>query len=118
MTFKMKIWSIPISAVAVFGLTLALTFILSTRTARTITDLGAVRYPIMDLVQRLDRELKLTVEEMQSAVVDGDARKLTDVSTIAEQFRKDTSTLSAFPAEAEDGRNLRAVFDAYFDAAM
>jgi methyl-accepting chemotaxis protein len=118
MTFKMKIWSIPISAVAVFGLTLALTFILSTRTARTITDLGAVRYPIMDLVQRLDRQLKLAVEDMQSAVVEGDARKLTDVSTIAEQFRKDTSALSAFPAEAEDGRNLRAAFDAYFDAAM
>src|SRR6202023_688880 len=88
MTFKMKIWSIPISAVAAFGLTLALTFVLSTRTARTITDLGVVRYPLMDLAQRLDRQLKLVVEDMQSAVMDGDARKLADVNTMAEQFRK------------------------------
>jgi methyl-accepting chemotaxis protein len=118
MTFKMKIWSIPLSAVAVFGLTLALTFVLSTRTARTITDLGAVRYPFMDLVQRLDRQLKLLVEDMQSAVVEGDARKLSDVNAIAEQFRKDTDILSALPAEAEDGKNLRSAFDAYYDAAM
>jgi methyl-accepting chemotaxis protein len=118
MTFKMKIWSIPISAVAVFGLTLALTFVLSTRTAQTITDLGAVRYPLMDLSQRLDRQLKLVVEDLQSAVMDGDARKLADVNALAEQFRKDISVLSALPAEAEDGRNLRSAFDAYFDAAV
>jgi len=118
MTFKMKIWSIPISAVAVFGLTLALTFVLSARTARTITDLGAVRYPLMDLAQTLDRQLKLVVEDMQSAVMDGDARKLSDVNAMAEQFRKDISILSALPAEAEDGKNLRSAFDAYFDAAM
>jgi methyl-accepting chemotaxis protein len=118
MTFKMKIWSIPISAVAVFGLTLALTFVLSTRTARTITDLGAVRYPLMDLAQRLDRQLKLVVEDMQSAVMEGDARKLADVNTLAEQFRKDTDILSALPDEAEDGRNLRSNFDTYFDAAV
>ena len=63
MTFKMKIWSIPISAVAVFGLTLALTFVLSTRTARTITDLGVGPLSaVMDLSQRLDRQLKLIVD--------------------------------------------------------
>jgi len=37
---------------------------------------------------------------------------------MAEQFRKDTSILSALPAEADDGKNLRSTFDAYFDAAM
>src|SRR5258708_31710763 len=94
MAFKMKIWSIPLCAVAVFGLSLALTFVLSARTARTITDLGAVRYPLMDLAQRLDRQLKLVVEDMQSAVIEGDVRKLTDVSSIAERFRKDTSILA------------------------
>src|SRR5579859_4531492 len=118
MTFRMKIWSIPIAAVAIFGLTLALTFVLSTRTARTITDLGAVRYPLMDLAQRLDRQLKLVVEAMQYAVEEGDARKLSDANAMAEQFRKDTGILSTLPAEADDGKNLRSAFDAYFDAAM
>ena len=118
MTFRMKIWSIPISAVAVFGLTLALTFVLSARTARTITELGAVRYPLMDLAQSLDRQLKLVVEDLQNAVMEGDARKLAQVNTLAERFRKDTGILSALPAEAEDGENLRLAFDAYFNAAM
>jgi methyl-accepting chemotaxis protein len=118
MTFKMKIWSIPISAVAVFGLSLALTFVLSAHTAQTITDLGSVRYPCMDLVQGLDRQLKLVVEDMQSAVMEGDTRKLAAVDALAEQFRKDTSTLSALPAEADDAKILRSTFDGYFEAAM
>ena len=46
------------------------------------------------------------------------ATTYTDVNALAEQFRKDTSILSALPAEAEDGRNLRSAFDAYFDAAL
>jgi methyl-accepting chemotaxis protein len=118
MTFKMKIWSIPISAVAVFGLSLALTFVLSAHTAQTITDLGSVRYPCMDLVQGLDRQLKLIVEDMQSAVMEGDTRKLAAVDALAEQFRKDTGTLSALPAEADDAKMLRSNFDGYFEAAM
>jgi methyl-accepting chemotaxis protein len=118
MTFKMKIWSIPISAVAVFGLSLAMTFILSAHTAQTITDLGSVRYPSMDLVQGLDRQLKLVVEDMQSAVMEGNTKQLTDVNALAEQFRKDTSALSAFPAEGEDAKVLRSTFDGYFEAAM
>jgi methyl-accepting chemotaxis protein len=118
MPFKTKIWSIPGSAVAVFGLSLALTFVLSTRTARTISDLGAIRYPSLDITQRLDRELKTIVEGMQSAVSDGDTAKLTDVTAMAEQFRQDANALSALDGAREQGKALRSDFDAYFDAAL
>jgi methyl-accepting chemotaxis protein len=118
LTFKKKIWSIPITAVAVFGLSLALTFVLSTRTAKTIADLGAVRYPAMVITQKLDRELKTMVEDMQSAVADGDTKSLADVTAMAKQFRLDANALSAIPGLHQDGKDLQAIFDDYFAAAI
>ena len=118
MTFKKKIWSIPVTAVLVFGLSLAMTFVLSTRTARTISDLGSVRYPSVDITQRLGPELKLVSDALQSAVAEGDAGKLSEVGGMAEQFRHLTRSLSALPGQRESGDALRASFDSYFEAAL
>jgi methyl-accepting chemotaxis protein len=118
LSFKKKIWSIPTAAMAVFCLSLAVTFLYSTRTAKTISELGTVAYPSVDITQRLDRQLKLVVEGMQSAVAQGDTGKLTEVNAMAEQFRQDANALAALPGRRESGKNLRAAFDAYFDSAM
>jgi len=118
MTFKKKIWSIPIAAVLVFGLSLAVTFFLSTRTARTISDLGSVRYPSVDISQRLEHQLKSVADALQSAVAEGDAGKLSEVSALAEKFRRDTDALSALPGQREAGDALRSNFDGYLDAAL
>jgi methyl-accepting chemotaxis protein len=118
LTFKKKIWSIPIAAVAVFGLSLALTFVLSTRTAKIIADLGTSRYPSMNLTQELDRQLKQIVEGMQAAVVDGDTKALTDVNAVAQQFRLNVRRLSALPGEREEAGAMAANFEGYFNAAM
>ena len=107
MSFKKKIWSIPIAALSVFCLSLALTFTVSTRTAKTISDLGTVRYPSMDLAQRLDRQVKSIVDGLQSAVAEGDAGKLSDLSSLADQFRKDADALSALPAEHDTAVALK-----------
>jgi methyl-accepting chemotaxis protein len=117
-TFKKKIWSIPGSAVLVFGLSLALTFVLSTRTAKTIADLDSVRYPSVDITQNLERELKSVMDGFQSAVAEGDIAKLSEAGILAAQFRKDLDRLSALPGEADRGKALRSSFDAYFDSAM
>ena len=118
MSFKKKIWSIPVAALSVFCLSLALTFIVSTRTAKTISDLGTVRYPSMDLAQRLDRQVKSIVDGLQSAVAEGDAGKLSDLSTLADQFRKDADALSALPGEHDTAVTMKSLFNGYFDAAM
>ena len=118
MTFKKKIWSIPLTAVLVFGLSLAVTFFLSTRTARTISDLGSVRYPSVDITQRLEPQLKSVSDALQSAVAEGDVGKLAEVRAKAERFRENTSALSALQGQREAGDALRASFDSYFEAAL
>ncbi len=118
MSFKNKIWSIPAAAVMIFGLSLAATFVVSKQTAQTITELGTVRYPSVDLTQSLERELKSVVEALQSAVAEGDKGKLNDATTLAKQFRTDAETLTALAGWEEDGKALRKGFDAYLDSAL
>jgi methyl-accepting chemotaxis protein len=118
MSFKKKIWSIPAAAVVIFGLSLAATFVLSRQTAKTISELGTVRYPSVDLAQRMERELKSVVEAFQSAVAEGDKGKLNDANALAKQFRDDADALAALPGESDEGTTLRANFDAYLDAAL
>jgi hypothetical protein len=118
MTFKKKIWSIPAVAVLIFGLSLAATFVESTRTARTISELGTVRYPSVELTQRMEQELKDVVEALQSAVAEGDKAKLNEASTLAKQFRDDADKLTALAGQAETGKLLRSSFDAYLMTAL
>jgi len=118
MTFKSKIWSIPLAAVAVFGLSLAVTFLLSTRTARTIADLGTVRYQSVELTQTLERELKSIVEALQSAVAEGDKAKLNDADASAKRLRQAADALAALPGNGGDAKAVRASFDAYYESAL
>jgi methyl-accepting chemotaxis protein len=118
MSFKKKIWSIPAAAVVIFGLSLAATFLLSKQTSKTISELGTVRYPNVEVTQRLDRELKSVVEAFQSAVAEGDKAKLSDAGTLAKEFRNDADALASLPGLADDGKALRASFEAYFDSAQ
>jgi methyl-accepting chemotaxis protein len=118
LTFRQRIWLIPSAAVAVFGLSLAVTFFLSTRTARTIQDLGSVRYQSVTLAQGLEHQLKAVVEVLQSAVTEGDKAKLDGVNVLAENFRRDADALAALPGQTEASKTLRRRFDTYFEAAL
>src|SRR5882724_7296190 len=110
MTFKRKIWSIPAVAVLIFGLSLAATFVESKRTSRTISELGTVRYPSVELTQRMAQELKDVVDDLQSAVAEGDKGKLNDASTLAKQFRDDADKLAALAGQAADVKLLHSTF--------
>jgi methyl-accepting chemotaxis protein len=118
MTFKNKIWSLPITALAVFGLSLAVTMFLSTRTAKTIGDLGAVRYRSVDITQRLEQQFKAIVDGLQSAVAEGDTAKLADVNVQAKTFREGADEWAALPDQAVAATALHASFDAYLEAAL
>ena len=116
-SFRKKIWAIPTIAATIFGISLGVTFLLSTETARTITELGTVRYPNPDITQRLERNLKSIVDTLQSAVAEGDKAKLNEANSFANKFRQDTDELSALAGQTAQGKSLRAAFDSYLDAA-
>src|ERR1700722_717106 len=113
MSFRKKIWSIPTAAAIVFGLSLAYTLLLSTETAGKISELGTLRYPALDITQRLERELKSVVDGLLTAVAEGDTTKIAQVDSSAEDFRRDTDRLGSLGGGFNDAKRLRAEFDQY-----
>ena len=117
MSFKRTIWSIPTAAVLVFGLSLLYTLYLSTETANKISELGTLRYPAVDLTQRLERELKSVVDGLLTAVAEGDMAKIAQVGPSAEEFRIDTDRLADLDAGSGEAKRLRLAFDQYLPLA-
>jgi signal transduction histidine kinase/CheY-like chemotaxis protein len=117
MIFRKKIWSIPAAAVIVFGLSLAYTLLLSTETAGKISELGTLRYPAVDLTQRLERELQSVVDDLLTAVAEGDTTKIAQVGASAEEFRKDADRLESLEGGSTAAKRLRADFERYLQAA-
>lgn len=85
----------------------------SAETATKITEFGSLRYPAVDLTQRLDRELKSVVDGFYTAVAEGAAAKIAEVSPSVEAFRMDTDRLASLDGERADAEQLRSEFDQY-----
>jgi len=116
-SFKKTIWSIPMAAVLVFGSSLVYTLLLSAETAQKIAELGTLRYPAVDITQRLERELKTVVDGLLTAVAEGDITKIAQVEPSAEEFRRDSNRLARLPGQETDAIRLRLEFDRYFQLA-
>jgi signal transduction histidine kinase/DNA-binding response OmpR family regulator len=117
MSFRTKIWSIPTAAIVVFGMILAFTLFLSAETARKISELGTLRYPAVDLTERLERELKSVVDGLLTAVAEGDTTKIALVGASADEFRRDSDRLASLDGESPDARRLRVKFERYLQVA-
>jgi signal transduction histidine kinase/DNA-binding response OmpR family regulator len=116
-TFRQKIWSIPLAAMLVFGLSLAYTVFLSAETATQIWQLGTLRYPTVDYAQRLERDFKAVVDCLQSAVAEGDRSKLSQVESLADQYRRDAAQLALLSRGVLNVAPLRANFESYLTIA-
>jgi len=117
MTFRQKIWSLPMAAMLVFGLSVAYTVFLSAETATQISQLGTLRYPSVDYAQRLERDFKAVVDCLQSAVAEGDRSKLSQVDALADEYRGDLAQLSLLSRGALDVEPLRTNFESYLQIA-
>jgi signal transduction histidine kinase/DNA-binding response OmpR family regulator/HPt (histidine-containing phosphotransfer) domain-containing protein len=116
-TFRQKIWSLPMAAMLVFGLSVAYTIFLSAETATQISQLGTLRYPSVDYSQRLERDFKAVVDCLQSAVAEGDRSKLYQVDALADEYRRDVAQLGLLSRGALDVAPLRVNFESYLQIA-
>ena len=117
MSFRRKMWSIPVAALVVFGISLAYALILSAETARKISELGSIRYPAVDVTQRLERELRAVVDGLLAAVEEGDMAKVDQIAPIAAEFLRDTDRLESIEGRSADAKRLRSEFDQYLQSA-
>ena len=113
MKTKTRIWTLPIGSALLFALGIALLLVMSAGTSADIRAIGTVDYPYMDKTTRFDRELEAMVGLIQSAVAEGDAKRLEDVGQKAQSAQALLKELEALPVNQAISRKLRAAFDLY-----
>ncbi|MBH9553182.1 methyl-accepting chemotaxis protein [Inhella gelatinilytica] len=118
MKVKTRIWTLPIGAAVIFALGIILLVTLSARTSSLIQEVGDADYPYMDQTTQFNAHLEALVGLVQSAVAEGEKKRLEEAGQRASELRKLLSSLKALPRHADATNKLTKDFEAYYGAAV
>ncbi|MEP6504661.1 MAG: chemotaxis protein, partial [Betaproteobacteria bacterium] len=113
MSVKNRIWMLPLLAILIFAVGIATVLAFSARTSKSIQELGSVDYPYLDATTQLEG-LGATI---QSAVAEGEKKRLEEATDRAATMRKTIAAIKAIPGKAEAGETLGKLFETYFAAS-
>ncbi len=118
MKVKTRIWTLPFSATLLFALGIAILVAMSARTSGVIRAVGDVDYPYMDQTTQFNGHLEALVGLVQSAVAEGEKKRLEEAAQRASELRKLLGSLKALPANQEATTKLTKDFEAYYGNAV
>ena len=104
-------------ATAVFAVGIAIVLACSARTSASLRALGDVQYPYLDATTQFASQLDTLVGTIQSAVAEGDKKRLEEADERAASMRKSLQAMQAIPSRGEAATKLRQRFDEYYAAA-
>ena len=118
MTLKTRIVLLPVMAALLFGLGIAVVLFYATRTSEAIHDVGGVAYPYLDASNRLASQLEGLGNTVQSAVAEGEKKRLDEAAERATAIRQTLAQIKAIAGKAQAGQQLESDFEAYYAAAV
>jgi len=117
MNVKTRIWLLPVLAAAVFAIGIAVVLAYSTRSSSAIQDVGAVHSPYLDATNQFASQLEALGATIQSAVAEGEKKRLDEANERAAAMRKTLATIKAIDGKGEMAGKLGASFEAYYAAS-
>ncbi|WP_326537155.1 methyl-accepting chemotaxis protein [Pseudorhodoferax sp.] len=118
MNLKTRIALLPVMAALLFGLGIAVVVLYATRTQDAIHGVGDVAYPYMDAANRFASQLETLGNTVQSAVAEGEKKRLDEAAERAAAMRKTLAQIKAVPGKSEAGAALERDFETYYAAAV
>ncbi len=116
MSVKLRIWLLPILAAVIFAVGIGTVLLFSARTSSVIKSLGAVGYPYLDATTQFASRLEALDSTIQSAVVEGEKKRLDEAADHAIAMRKILATMKALPGKSPVSEVLAQQFETYFAA--
>ena len=116
MSVKSRIWLLPILAAAIFAMGIGTVLLFSARTSSAIKSLGAVDYPYLDATTQFASQLEALIATMQSAVVEGEKKRLDEAADRAGAMRKTLAAMKALPGKGLVAEVLARQFESYYAA--
>ena len=119
MTFKTKMWMLPIIAVLIVAAGIAINSQLTASTAANLQRIEHTQYPAVEALRTMRVELQALRESLQQAVAEGDGAGLTTAQERAAAFRTQLAALRSLgTAERDLADELGRAFDSYHESAQ
>ena len=118
MKLKTRIWMLPIMAALVFAVGLAAVIFFGAQTSSAIRLVGSAHYPYLDANTRLAAQLKAFDVTIQSAVAEGEQKRLDEAKDRAASMRKLLDRMAHLDGKAATATQLKTSFEAYFSDAV
>ncbi|MFN5049223.1 methyl-accepting chemotaxis protein [Roseateles sp.] len=118
MNVRTRIWLLPAFAVLIFAVGIAVVWSFSSRTSAAISAIGEVDFPYLDATTQLASNLEALGATIQSAVAEGEKKRLDEANERAASMRKLLDAIARIEGKAEVGGKLKSAFEAYHAAAV
>ena len=118
MNLKTRIWLLPVFAALIFAIGIAVVGAFSARTSSAIESVGAKDYPYLDATTQFANQLEALGATIQSAVAEGENKRLDEAKERAAGMRKLLDKIAALDGQAERAGKLKTSFEAYFSASV
>lgn len=118
MSVKLKIWFLPIVATIIFALGTSVVLMFSATTLSTIEGIGESQYPYLDATTVFSSQLDTVSATIQSAVSEGEKKRLDEAREIAAQMRKTLGRVANLQDHSAQVKALSTDFEAYFAASI
>src|SRR5689334_5111640 len=114
MTFKTKIWMLPIIAALIVAAGIAVNSRLTASTSSNLQHLERVQYPAVEALRAMRIELQSLRETLQQSVAEGDGARLSSAQEQANNFRSQVAVLRGLGKDhIEMGEQLGRSFEDY-----
>jgi methyl-accepting chemotaxis protein len=119
MTFKTKMWMLPIIAVLIVLAGIAINAQLTASTSANLEQLERVQYPKVEALRTMRTALQSLRDALQQAVAEGDGARLSGAEEYAGAYRNQVAALRALGSdESTLAEQLGRTFDQYYSAAV
>ena len=118
MTFKTRMWMLPVIAVLILAAGIAVNARLTANTSANLQRVERVQYPAVEAVRSMRGELDELREDLQRGVAEGDGARLSSAQSHAAAYRANATQLGGLEArQRELAQQLTRSFDEYYEAA-
>ncbi len=118
LTFKQRIWTIPVIAALLFTAGIAISLSFTSSALSYIARAGKVDYPALDQLNTLIREVQAISEGMQHAVADGEKDGLVAIQASEQRIRATLAAMRAIDGHAGAAARITGEFDAYYTPTL
>lgn len=117
MTFKHRIWLLPIMTAVIVTIGIAVSSQITSKTSAALARVEHVQYPTVEALRSIRTEVTDIQESLQRAVAEGDKDAVATADQHASKVFDALRTLSTVQTDSTLDDNLRKSFESYYNSA-